>query len=223
MRTVYLKISLYIVIEQPQIPGDRVMAGFAIALKDTVVVVVLQVAVDTGIAGVREALRRMTIGTFNVAVLAQQRKGRQVMLKERRVFPIGLCVTVTALFAKLAVMWVIIKVTRHTVVAGRQLENRLDMAVVTGNRFVCAVKQELSRTVVIKGGLGPGFGRMAQAAIGAAMPGVAVIFQVTADAGHIHDIIKRVFAVAVGTGQTCVLAFERKVGVAGVVEACVSP
>jgi len=223
MRTVYLEISLYIMIEQPEIPGDRVMAGFAITLKDAIVIVVLEMTVDTGIAGISKALRLVAFVAFDVAVLTQQWEGRQVMLEERRIFPIGLCVTVAALFTELAGMRVIIEVARHTVVAGCRLENGLDMAVITGNCLVCTIEREFRRNVVIKKRLVPGLAGMAKATVGAAMAGVTVVLQMTTGAGHIHIVIKRVFAVAVSTGQVCVFALQRKIGVAGVVEACVRP
>lgn len=70
VRAVQLEVGLRIVIEQPQVPGDRVVTRLAVAFKNTFMVVVFEVAVDTGVGSVREELRLMTVIAFNVRVFA---------------------------------------------------------------------------------------------------------------------------------------------------------
>lgn len=118
VRAVQFKLSLYVVIKQPQVPGDRVVTRFAVALKDTFVIVVVPVAVDAGTGSVRELLRLVTILTANIRVLAKQRKCRQVVIEKRRVCPPGFGMTTGALFTKLPFVRIILQVTGHAVGAG---------------------------------------------------------------------------------------------------------
>ena len=74
MCTMQFKVGLRIVIEQPQVPCDRVVTGFAIALVDAMVVVVLEVAVDTAAAGINKYLRGMALTALDIGVLAEQRE-----------------------------------------------------------------------------------------------------------------------------------------------------
>ena len=61
-------------IEQPQVPGDRVVAGLAVSLKDAFVVVVFQVAIDALVIGVCKELRLMAVFALNVSVFTQKRE-----------------------------------------------------------------------------------------------------------------------------------------------------
>ena len=70
MRAVQCKIRLYVVIEQPQIPGNGVVAGLTVTLEHAVVIVFVKMTVDAGAAGICEDLCRMAVVTFDVRVLA---------------------------------------------------------------------------------------------------------------------------------------------------------
>ena len=61
-----------------------------------------------------------------------------------------------------------------------------------------AVQKKIGRQVVLEGRLFPSFAGMAGSAFAATMTFVAIVLQMAAGAGHIHDVIKRVFAVTVG-------------------------
>lgn len=71
VRTLQLKVGLDIVIEEIQVPGDRVMARLAVALENATMIVIFQVTVDADIARVSKSLSLMTVVTFNVCMLAQ--------------------------------------------------------------------------------------------------------------------------------------------------------
>ena len=76
---------------------------------------------------------------------------------------------------------------------------------------------------MIEGGLGPFLSSMACAAVGASMSLVAIILEVAAGTRHIHDIVKRVFTMAIGAGQSRVFKLKREIRVAGVIETRVIP
>ena len=97
------------------------------------------------------------------------------------------------------------------------------MAVITDDCLVRAVKRESRCQIVVECRQRPRLARVAIAAISAAMAVVAIVFEMTAGAGHIHDVIERVLGVAVSAEQGRVFAFKREVRVAGMVEARVIP
>jgi len=63
--------GLYVVIKQPQVPGDRVVAGIALIVKLAAVGIVFKMAADTLRLGLREHLALVTLGTLGVVVLAE--------------------------------------------------------------------------------------------------------------------------------------------------------
>lgn len=73
------------------------MAGLAVTLKNTVVMVVIQVAVDAITGGINKLLRLVTIFTVNVRVFPEQWKRRQFVIEKRCIHPLGFVVTVIAL------------------------------------------------------------------------------------------------------------------------------
>ena len=102
------KICLQIVVESPLVPTDRVVARGAIALKTTMVWIVLSMAVHTGVGGVLKNLCFMTRVAFLLGVQSEQGELRQVMVEEHIVGPRGLVVTVLTLHALSAEMWIVI-------------------------------------------------------------------------------------------------------------------
>ena len=198
VRAVQLKVGLCIVIKQPQVPGNRVVTGFAVALKNAVVIVVFPVAVNTGVAGIREELRFMAVVTLNVRVFTEQRKSRQVVIEKCGIRPVIFCMAVIALFTKETVMRFVLEMAGHAVSPRGRRENWLFMAVIAGDCLMRSAQKEVGCQVVIESGLFPCLAGVAIATFGAAMSRVTVVFQMTTGARHIHHIIKRIFSVTIG-------------------------
>jgi len=99
MRTVEREARLRVVVEQPLLPVDRVMAKETVLAKPPVVRVVVPVAADAVVRGILEYVRVVTLATFRLCVLAQQRKVREIVIEEHIVFPRQFAVTVEALCA----------------------------------------------------------------------------------------------------------------------------
>lgn len=111
------EFRLYVVIEQPQIPGDRVMAGVAIVFEATVVIVVFQMTGNAIFFSVDVNTGLVTVRAFDIAVLAEQRESRQVMVKKRCLFPDDFVMTVFTAFSLGAFMRTILKMARRTTIA----------------------------------------------------------------------------------------------------------
>ena len=71
MRAVQFKISLSVVIKQPQVERNRVMAQLAFTVIDAIVVIVFKMAIDAGAGCVGKLLCGVTIVTFNIVVFSQ--------------------------------------------------------------------------------------------------------------------------------------------------------
>ncbi len=97
------------------------------------------------------------------------------------------------------------------------------MTIITGDGLVGTVQSEVGSEIVIESCRVPRFTAVARTTVVAAMRFVVIVFEVATDTSHIHDISKRIFAVAVGAGQSCVLELQWKVGVVVVVETGVVP
>ena len=97
------------------------------------------------------------------------------------------------------------------------------MTVHTGDRRVGRIQDEIGTPGVIENADSPRFAAMTVFAFGTVMAFVIVILEMAADAVHLHDIIKRVFAMTVTAGQHPVLAFEWEFGVPRVIETRVCP
>ena len=97
------------------------------------------------------------------------------------------------------------------------------MTIIAGDGLVGSVQRKVCSEIVIESCRVPRFTAVARTTVVAAMPFVIIVFEVTTDTSHIHDIVERVFAVTVGAGQGRVLKLERKVRVAAVIEAGVVP
>lgn len=102
---------LDVVIKEPEIPGDRVMARVTVVGENAIVVVVLNVAADTRLIRIDIDLGFMAIDAFNISVLAEQWKARQVMIEKWCVLPEDFVMAVAALISLCSFMRVIIKMT----------------------------------------------------------------------------------------------------------------
>ena len=78
---VYFEAGLYIVIKQPQVPGDRVMAGLTVVRKFASVRIVIKVAADALGASFGKHLGFMAGLALEIAMLSQERESRQVMIE----------------------------------------------------------------------------------------------------------------------------------------------
>ena len=101
-------------IEQPQIPGDRIVAGATVIIEATVVGVIFGVAVCAVTVCTNEYRRFMTRIAFEIVVLAEQWETGQVVDEQRRFLPGFFSVAVIALVALFAVMNFIFKVAGCT-------------------------------------------------------------------------------------------------------------
>jgi hypothetical protein len=72
---------LSIVIEQPQVPGDRVVAGLTVVLKFAGVRIVLKVAANALGVGFGKHPGFMAGLALEIAMLSQERESRQVMIE----------------------------------------------------------------------------------------------------------------------------------------------
>ena len=97
------------------------------------------------------------------------------------------------------------------------------MTIIAGDGLVRAVQREVGSEIVIESCCVPGFTRVAGTTVVAATPFVVIVFEMTTDTSHIHDIGKRILAVAVGAGQSCVFELQWKIRVVVMVETGVVP
>lgn len=103
------KIGLRVVIEQPEIPCNRVMAGVAGILEPVVVVIIFEMAGDTVFFGINEDLGFMTAFAFDIVVLTQKREFGQVMIEARHIIPGCLSVTIAAVFSLRPLVYVVVE------------------------------------------------------------------------------------------------------------------
>ena len=88
MRTIERKARLHVMVESPDIPGDRVVAGIAALMEIAVVRVVFTMAGDTVAFFVAECLRRVTVFALILVVQAEKRKTCEIVIEKHRVLPI---------------------------------------------------------------------------------------------------------------------------------------
>lgn len=88
------KIRLRIVIEQPKVPGDRVVTQRAIICEPAVMIVVFQVAADAIFFGIHKYLGLVAILALVIRVISQQWKTCQVVIKVDRVIPVDFRMTI---------------------------------------------------------------------------------------------------------------------------------
>ena len=109
--TIYFKIGLHVVIEQPQVPGDRVVARAAVGVKHAIVGIVFQVTADALGISVGEYLALVTIRAFNIVVLTEQWKAAKVVIEERCGQPFTFVVAISALLPQCSVMRIVLEMT----------------------------------------------------------------------------------------------------------------
>lgn len=74
-------------IEQPQVPRNRVVAGTTIVVEHTIVRVVFQMATKTVVVGIMEPSRLVTFGAFGIAMRAKQWELGETMVEKWPVDP----------------------------------------------------------------------------------------------------------------------------------------
>ena len=87
MCTIECKARLHIVVEQPQVPGNRVVAITALIIEYAIVRVVLKVAANAFRGRVCKDLTFVAGIAFEIVVLTQEREAHQVVIEIRRVQP----------------------------------------------------------------------------------------------------------------------------------------
>jgi len=113
------KIGLYVVIERPDVPGDRVMAGVAAVIEIAPMRVVFAMTGDAIGLDLRENpggfigddLGSVTILAFVLSMLAQQGKRREVMVEEYGILPVDFAVTILALSTERFLVGVLVEMT----------------------------------------------------------------------------------------------------------------
>ena len=145
------------------------------------------------------------------------------MMKVRCIFPLGFCMAIAALFAQLALVRVVVEMTRRAFSTGRDIEDCFDMTISTSDLLVRASQHECCGSKVVEKRLAPVLAGVTAAAIGSPMAAVIVIFKVATGTCCVHDIVKRVFAVAVVASKCRVLTLKREVSIVGVVETRIFP
>jgi hypothetical protein len=223
VRTVKREARLLVVIEQPLLPFDRVVAKRAIFTEAPLVRVVFPVAADTGIRGITEYVRVVTLATFRLCVPAQQRKTCEIVIEEDIVLPRQFAVAVKALRTLRPLMGVIVLMARETVPSQFRFEDWLDVAGFAFSlsmradqcvfRVFFMIEMDVSPTAAGVAGL-TGFAEVAF---------VIVVLQVAGNTGRIEFIGERVLAVAAGTFLFGMLAVQQEIRVAVVIETGVVP
>ena len=92
------------------------------------------------------------------------------------------------------------------------------MAGIAGNLLVPTQQPVIRVDVVVKNRLFPSRTRMTGIALLAATGFVRVVLEVARDAGTVHRVLERILGVAVPAVRIRMLAFQREIRVAGVIE-----
>lgn len=215
--------GLHTMIESPQVPGDRVMAGIAAVLEVASVLVIVAVARNAADIFVLKSLADVTALAFLLFVPAEQREPSQFMIEKYRVLPVELGVAAFTLCAEHALVGIIVPVTR--IAAGREsgFENRLYMTVVARDVLMTAEQPVIGMDVVIEERFGPLGAGMAGLTLSAPMPVVGVVFTVAGRARRTHFILEWMLRVTVLAGRFHMSAFEGKVRIARVIKTGVMP
>jgi hypothetical protein len=113
------KIGLYVVIECPDVPGDRVMAGVAAVIEIASMRVVFAMTGDAvgfdvrknpcGLIG--DGLGSVTVLAFVLSMLAQQGECREVMIEEYGIVPVDFGVTILALGTERFLVGILVEMT----------------------------------------------------------------------------------------------------------------
>lgn len=132
MRAVETKFRLSIVIKHPDGPLHRVVAYVTTIVKCPLVRIIVAVTVAALASSLGKSLRLVAILTVVPGVIAQQRKVRQIMIKEHRVLPVDLGMAAFTLRAQRALVRIVIQVAGVASLRERYVKNRVGVAVVTG-------------------------------------------------------------------------------------------
>ena len=108
------ELSLQVMIESHLVPGNRVMAFTTDLTKITAMRVFFFVAGYTFRPSVAKGLVRMAVNAFFLAVLAEQRESRQVVIKKYRVLPADFGMTIFTLCTERFFVGVIIQMAAIT-------------------------------------------------------------------------------------------------------------
>lgn len=223
MCAIEFKARLHVMVKQPQVPGNRVVAGAALIIEYAVVRVVLKVAANAFRVRVCKYLTFMAGIAFEIVVLTQERKAHQIVIEIRRVQPFRFIVAIRTLLAEFATMRFVVAMTRYALISGRGFENWLDMAIDTSDRCMRPVKTKVCIARMIKDADIPVLAGMAALTFSPVVAQVVIIIKMTTDTIHLHNVVERVFAMTVGATQFGVPAIEWKVGIACVIKAGIVP
>ena len=112
VRTAQFEFSLNIVVKDPKIPSDRIVASVTAPGEVVTMRIVVFVAGGTAIVHDSEHLGLVTILAFLLVVNAEQRKRSEVMVEENRILPGDFRVAVFAQNAERAFVGIFLSVAR---------------------------------------------------------------------------------------------------------------
>jgi hypothetical protein len=137
------EISLSVVIEQPQVPRDWIVAGLAQATEIVVVRIVVQMTTLTRGLGIDKYLRQMAGVALDIVVLSKKREKGQAVVEQRRVLPACFSMAVLTLTSLRTFVHIVVQVTRLARRSRRRFENRLDVTIIAGNLLVGSIQNEI--------------------------------------------------------------------------------
>jgi hypothetical protein len=114
MRAIQRKLGLRSVIERPVRPGNRIMTIAACDAERAFVHVVFPMTIETRKRRVLVPLGRVASAALYVAMLADKRKARQIVVEDNRYLPAFIVMALLALSAQLIDMHIVIPVTGDT-------------------------------------------------------------------------------------------------------------
>jgi len=223
MRALQHKIGLPVVIELPLQPVHRVVAQGAVVREAVLVWIAVAVALDTFRGRIAENMGLVAGIALLVGVRAEQREPCQAVIEEDLASPGVLVMAVETGRALGAVVSVVVLVTGETVGLRFDLEDRLDVAGLAFDQFVCTVQRVVRVDIVVEVNCRTGLGRMAGLTGGPEMSVVVVVLKMAGHACDIQIIVEWVVTVAVGAGQLGVLPVQCKTCVARMIEFRVGP
>lgn len=223
VRAVEREAGLCVVVEQPLLPVDRVMAQCTIFAEAPLVGVTLTVATDAVLGRIAEHVRRVALAAVGFRVPAEQREAGEIVVEEDVVLPRRLAVAVETLRALRTFVGIVVLVAGEAIPLQLRIIDRLDM---TRGAFGFAVRadQRVARILaVVEAHFRPTAAGVAGFAALAEMPVVIVILAMAGDAGHVELVGERVLAVAALATLLGVLAVEHEIRIAIVIEARIVP
>lgn len=150
MRTIKPEMGTLVVVEVPDAPVARVVAGPAVCTQSALVDVIASVACHALFARVLEPGARMAFSALHIQVPADKRKCRATMI-EVRYFPRCLCVTTRAVGSLLSGVPVVLAMTGKTLGEKFVAECPVQMAGFTGYVRMTPAKGIARIAVVVEG------------------------------------------------------------------------